>query len=118
MSQELLFSLLWLFSVLISSVSQVLLKMAANHRYKSHLREYLNVYVITAYGIFFLSSVLTLIALRYVPYSRSPILESMSYVFIPIMSYMILKEKVSRRRMLSIALILVGVVIFASGRAA
>ncbi len=116
MSEEFMFILLWLFSVLISSVSQILLKIAANHHYENRLREYLNVYVIGAYSIFLLSSVLTLLALRHVPYSRSPIIESMSYIFIPIMSYLILKEKVSRRRILSIALILVGVVIFASGR--
>ncbi len=114
MNGESAYILLWLFSVLISSVSQVLLKMAANHHYESRLREYLNVYVITAYSIFLLSSVLTLLALRHVPYSRSPIIESMSYVFIPIMSFLILREKVSRRRILSIALILIGVVIFAT----
>ncbi len=112
------FSLLWLFSVLISSISQVLLKMAANHTYKTRIREYLNIYVITAYGIFLISSLLTMIALRVVPYNRSPIIESMSYVFIPVMSLLILKEKISRRRILSIAIILVGVVIFATGKGA
>ncbi len=113
MSERLIFCGVWLFSVLISSISQVLLKIAANHQYGSRIREYLNIYVIAAYGIFFLSSLLTLWALRHVPYSMSPIIESMSYVFIPMMSFLILKEKISKRKILSIAIILLGVAVFA-----
>lgn len=44
---------IWMFSVLISSFSQVLLKIAANKKYDSRIKEYLNPIVITAYGIFF-----------------------------------------------------------------
>ena len=43
---------LLLFSVFISSVSQILLKKAANKTYKDHIREYINPLVIFAYGMF------------------------------------------------------------------
>ena len=39
---------LLLFSVFISSVSQILLKKAANKTYKDHIREYINTLVIFA----------------------------------------------------------------------
>ena len=68
-----------LFSVFISSVSQILLKKAANRTYESPLKEYLNPLVIGAYGMFFCSVILTMLALKYVPLSMSPILESTGY---------------------------------------
>ena len=102
----------WLFSVIISSFSQVLLKIAANKQYKGRIWEYLNPLVIIAYGIFFLSSLLTMFALRYVSYSYSPIIESTSYIFIPIFGVMLLHERISRRRLLGIAIILAGILIF------
>ena len=54
-----------LFSVFISSVSQILLKKAANRTYESPLKEYLNPLVIGAYGMFFCSVILTMLALKY-----------------------------------------------------
>ena len=56
--------LLLLFSVFISAVSQILLKKAAQKHYPNRLKEYLNPWVITAYSIFLLSTVLTMLALR------------------------------------------------------
>ncbi len=103
---------IWMFSVFISSVSQVMLKIAANKTYKSRIREYLNPIVITAYGIFFISSLLTMYALKYVPLTMSPIIESMSYIFVPILGIFMLKEKISRRRWLGMAIMLVGIFVF------
>ena len=105
--------LIWLFSVIISSFSQVLLKIAANKTYKSRIYEYLNPIVILAYGIFFASTLLTMYALKVVPYSYSPIIESTSYIFIPIFGVFLLREKISRRRLLGIGIILAGICIFA-----
>ena len=56
-----------LFSVFISSVSQILLKKAANRTYETPLKEYLNPLVVGAYGLFFCSVILTMLALKYVP---------------------------------------------------
>ena len=105
--------LLWLFSVFISSVSQTLLKISANKSHSDRLHEYLNPYVIIAYGMFFLSTFLTMLAMRVVPYSFSPMIESASYIFIPLFGVLILKEKISRRRLLGIVIILIGMLIFA-----
>ena len=46
---------IWMFSVFISSVAQVMLKLAANRTYDKKIREYLNPLVIAAYSIFLIS---------------------------------------------------------------
>ena len=101
-----------LFSVFISSVSQILLKKAANRTYESPLKEYLNPLVIGAYGMFFCSVILTMLELKYVPLSMSPILESTGYIFVSVMGYFFLKEKFTKRKLAGFALILAGVIIF------
>ena len=101
-----------LLSVFISSVSQIILKKAAGKTYDSTLKEYLNPMVIGAYGMFFCSVILTMIALKYVPLSMSPILESTGYIFVSVMGYFFLKEKFSKRKLAGSALILAGIVIF------
>ena len=104
---------IWMFSVLISSFSQVLLKIAANKKYDSRIKEYLNPIVITAYGIFFLSTLLTMYALKYVPLTMSPVIESASYIFVPVFGVLMLREKISKRRLLGMGIMLIGMLIFA-----
>ena len=103
---------IWMFSVLISSFSQVLLKIAANKKYESRIREYMNPIVITAYGIFFLSTLLTMYALKFVPLTMSPVIESTSYIFVPIFGVLMLKEKISKSRLLGMAVMIAGILVF------
>ena len=51
-------------------------------------------------------------ALKYVPLSMSPILESTGYIFVSVMGYFFLKEKFTKRKLAGFALILAGVIIF------
>ena len=97
---------LLLVSVFISSVSQILLKKAADRTYENHPL------VIFSYGMFFCSVILTMLALKKVPLSMQPILESTGYIFVAVMGYIFLKETLSRRKMAGIALILVGIIVF------
>ena len=76
------------------------------------VKEYLNPLVIGAYGMFFCSVILTMLALKYVPLSMSPILESTGYIFVSVMGYFFLKEKFTKRKLAGFALILAGVIIF------
>ena len=103
---------LLLLSVFISSVSQIILKKAADKTYESTLKEYMNPMVIGAYGLFFCSVILTMLALKHVPLSMSPILECTGYIFVSVMGYIFLKERFSRRKLMGFALILAGIVIF------
>ena len=104
--------IVWIVSVLISSIAQVMLKAEANKEHESRIKEYLNPMVITAYAIFFLSTFLTMYALKYVPLTYSPIIEPLSYIFVPVIGVLVLKEKISRRRVLGITIMLVGIVVF------
>ena len=56
-------------SVLVASISQIMLKKSADKKYDRWIDEYLNFRVIFAYGLFFLSSLLTVYAYKFVPLS-------------------------------------------------
>ncbi|MEG1426998.1 MAG: EamA family transporter [Oscillospiraceae bacterium] len=115
MSNEVLFTIIFLISVLVAAVSQILLKKSANKTYASPLKEYLNPMVIIAYGLFFLSSLITVLAYRYVPLSAGPILESTGYIYVAVLSFIFLKEKISKRKLLGMGLIIFGILVFSLG---
>lgn len=100
-----------LVSVFIAAVSQILLKISANKTYSSKLREYLNLYVMTGYGLLFGSTILTMLALRVLPLSMSPLIESVSYIFVSVMGYFILKEKFTKKKIIGLIFILIGVLV-------
>ena len=68
---------IYLVGVLVSSVSQVLLKKAAMRQYETPLKEYLNPWVITAYTLFFGAPPMTLLAYKVVPLSMGAILAAL-----------------------------------------
>ena len=106
------FLLLAFFSVVIASFSQVILKMGAGRTYNSKIREYLNVYVITGYGMLFVSMVITVIVYSRLSYLSVPVIEAVGYVLVPVLSYFIFKEKFTKRKLLGIVFILTGIVIY------
>ena len=102
-----------LFSVFISSVSQILLKKAANRTYESTTERISeSAGDRSVWNVFTVSVILTMLALKYVPLSMSPILESTGYIFVSVMGYFFLKEKFTKRKLAGFALILAGVIIF------
>lgn len=107
-----IYILIFLCSVFISSVSQVLLKSSANKEHGNALKEYLNPKVIIAYGMFFLATLITILAYKYVPLSMGGILESSGYIFVAVLSYIFLHEEISKRKMLGLAVILLGILVF------
>ena len=102
---------IFLFSVFISSVSQIILKKSANIKYENPIREYLNIRVIVAYSIFLLSSFVTIYAYKFVPLSIGPVLESAGYIFVTVLGYIFLKERVGKKNLLGLACILCGIVV-------
>lgn len=104
--------LLKILSVLIAAFSQLLLKKSANKKYDSVIKEYLNFLVIFGYGMFFISSILSVISLRGISISLSSIIESLSYIIVPILSYYVLKEKINKKQLLGMVIIIVGIIIF------
>lgn len=99
-------------SVIISAYSQILLKKSALKEHKCFIYEYLNPFVIISYLIFFCAIFLDMIGLKKVPVSYIPIIESSSYFFIIIFSKIFLKEKLSKRKLISTIIIILGIMIF------
>lgn len=112
MSKYLLSILLALFAVLISSASQILLKKSANNTYDKKIYEYLNVLVITAYFIFFAAMLINVFVLRTVPMNAMPVIETTGYLYVAVLSRILLKEKISKKSIIGLGIILVGIVVF------
>ncbi|MDR0813164.1 MAG: EamA family transporter [Oscillospiraceae bacterium] len=107
-----IYILLFIICVLVSSFAQILLKKAASRDYTG-LRAYLNREVIIGYSIFLLVTLGTVTLYRFVPLSTGALLEAAAYVFIPVLSYLLLGEKVSRRNLIGIGLIIAGIAVYA-----
>ena len=104
--------ILLILAVLVSSISQIILKKSASKTYNSVIREYLNIYVITGYGLMVLSTVLVVLGLKGVPYKNEPIIESLGYLFVMILSNRLLGEKITKKKVLGNVLILVGIAVY------
>lgn len=101
-------------SVSAASVSQLLLKKSAMKKYASVIKEYLNPLVIGGYGILFLSMLLTIYAYSGMDYKNGPIIESFGNVIVLVLGYLFLKEKISFKKLIGIACIMVGMAVFYS----
>ena len=113
MNKELLiYSGILLISVMVSSVSQILLKISAGKQYPSRIREYLNPYVIIGYGLFFGCTLISMFALKVVPLSMAPVLEATGYIFVALLSFLFLKERLTLKQLLGMALILIGIAVY------
>ena len=69
--------------------------------------------VIIAYAVFFLALLVNIWALsRGVQLKEIAMLESLGYVFVPILSFLILKEKISRRTICATLMVILGIFAF------
>lgn len=107
-----LYSMVYLTGVIISAAAQIILKKSAGKKYNNPLREYLNVRVISAYSIFFLATLCTMIAYKEIPLKFGPILGATEYVFVTILSKLILHEEITKRKLAGLGLIIIGVIVF------
>jgi drug/metabolite transporter (DMT)-like permease len=99
-------------AVFLSSCAQVLLKKAAN-KHPGGFRAYLNPETILGYAVFFGMTWAAVFLYRYIELSAGALLDALSYVFIPLLSFFFLGEKIGKRKMLGFSLIVGGIVIYA-----
>ena len=108
-----MYKLLVVFSVFMAAGAQMLLKKGASVSYNRWIRQYLNGWVIGGYTIMGLSLVLNVFCLGHgVLVKEVSIIESLSYLFVPILSLFFFAEKLSKRKLGAIAIIMFGVLIF------
>ena len=107
--------ILMLTGTFISSVSQIILKKAAEKEYSSKLAEYLNAPVIIAYLIFFGATLCAVFAYRGVELSIGPLFEATGYIWVAILGRIFLKEKISLKKGLGLLVIIGGILIASLG---
>ncbi len=111
MNELFVFSLIIILAAFVSSVSQIMLKKSAQKTYASRMKEYLNPLVIIAYALFFGCTLITMYGLKVVPLTLSPALEASGYIFVAVLSYIFLREKLSKRQLAGMVLIAAGMII-------
>lgn len=101
-----------LLGVFLASVAQAMLKYSAMRRHDSWLRMYLNPWVIGAYAIFFGTTFLAIYAYRGISLSMSAVLEATSYFYVTFWGVKLFHEKVNRRKIFALFLIVAGILIY------
>lgn len=104
-----------LVGVFVSSIGQVLLKKSAGKTYSSRIREYMNPLVILGYTLFVGSTLLSVYAYRVIPLSMGEILDATGYIYVTFFGITIFHERLSRKKVLALALIIAGIVVYAMG---
>ena len=99
-------------AVLVSAASQMFLKKAAQKKYDSFIKEYLNVWVIIGYALMLVSTLCVIYAYKGVDYKNGPIIESLGYSLIMILGRVFYNEKITKNKLIGNALILLGVIVF------
>ncbi len=112
MSKIVIYSCIYLVGVIISAFAQTLLKKSAMVDRKNKIKEYLNAQTIIAYTIFFSATLCSVFAYKYVPLSMGPILGTSEYIFITVLSYIFLKEKVNKKKLMGLLIIICGILIY------
>ena len=100
-------------SVFLAACAQMLLKQGARQQYDIWWRQYINAWVIGGYAIMLGTMLMNIFAMsRGVDVKEVSIIESMSYLFVPILSFVIFKERLTWRRVSAIGVIIIGIVVF------
>lgn len=108
-----MYCIIVIFSVFAAACAQMLLKQGARKEYGSWWRQYINPWVLGGYVILFGSLLINIFCLGHgVKVKEVSTIESLSYLFVPCLSFLLFKERVSWRKVGAIAVIISGVVIF------
>lgn len=106
------FVIIYITGVFISSIAQVILKKSSSKRYKNQIAEYLNPLVLIAYSIFFVATFCSIYAYKSIPLSLGPILAASEYVFVAILSRFVLQEKINRKKLMGLMVIVIGIIVY------
>lgn len=104
--------LIMLSGVVIAAFSQILLKTSANREHASFWKQYLNWRVITGYVMLLVSMLFSIWAYSGMEYKYGPAIESIGFGLVAFLSWWILRERLTKKKILGIALIIVGLIIF------
>lgn len=96
-----------------TGLSQTLLKIGANQACEKRFSAaYVNPYTFTAYSLYVLATLFTVYALKDIPLKLFYTATSIKFVFILILSKLVLREKIDQNKLIAIGFIVSGVIIF------
>lgn len=108
-----MYYLIVILSVFAAACAQMLLKQGARKEYASWWRQYVNGWVIGGYAIMMGSLVVNVWCMSQgVLVKEVSTIESLSYLFVPVLAFMLFKEKLTIRKIYAIGIIIIGVVLF------
>ena len=99
-------------SAFITAASQILLKKSADRQYQHVLFEYLNPYVVISYLCYIGVLALNVFIYTKIDYRFGVVINSLPVVFVMILSKVILKEALTRKRIAGNLLIVEGIICF------
>lgn len=99
--------------VLACSASQLLLKKSATEEHRNRLAVMVNGKTILAYTVMFVTLVMNIFAMKNgVLLKEMSVLESLGFVFVPLLSAIFLSEKLSRKNIVAIIFVVLGEIVF------
>ena len=102
-----------LFAIIFTGFSQILLKTGSNDKKTNHfLDSYLNLPTISAYLLYGIVTILYIYALVDIPLKTVYALGALNYLIILFFSSLILKEPITKEKVISTLFITMGVLIF------
>ena len=108
-----MYYILVILSVLAAASAQMLLKQGVRQNYVGFWRQYLNPWVIGGYAIMAGSLILNIFCMsRGVQVKEVSTIESLSYLFVPCLAFLIFREKITWRKAGAILIIIGGVILF------
>lgn len=108
-----IYYLLVLIGVFSCSASQLLLKKSALKKQTNVLYMLLDWRVIVSYSIMFVTLLANIFAMKNgVELKDMSILEASGYIFVPLLSWLVLSERISKYTIIAILFILLGIIVF------
>lgn len=108
-----MYIVLVILSVFAAACAQMLLKQGARQNYVDFWRQYINPWVIGGYAIMTCSLILNIFCMsRGVQVKEVSTIESLSYLFVPCLAFLLFKEKITWRKAGAILIIIGGVILF------
>ena len=104
--------LIALIGVIMTAVSQILLKVAARRAGHEAWRLYLNLYTPIAYFSLVLVTLLNLYAYRYIPLKATVALLPLTLLLVVVFSVLLLHEKLTQQQIVGSVVILIGLAVF------
>lgn len=100
-------------AVALTAMSQLLLKKGADRgKYGHPVKLFLNPFTAIAYALFFIVTLLNLYAYKMLPLKCAVVVLPFTYILVGILSFIFLKEKMTRNQLIGAGIIILGVVLF------